>query len=38
LALAEGNTMSGRALIEQGLPMRLDRSSQVVWITYQRVG
>ena len=37
-ALAEGNTMSGRELIEQGLPMRLDRSSQVVWITYQRVG
>ncbi len=31
------NTMSGRELVEQGLPMRLAKSPQVVWIAYRRL-
>jgi len=37
LALGEGNTMSRRELIEQGMPVRLAKSPRVVWIAYQRV-
>jgi hypothetical protein len=37
LALGEGNTMSGRELVEQGMPMRLAKFPQVVWIAYQRL-
>lgn len=37
LALGEGTTMSGRELVEQGMPVRLAKSRQVVWIAYQRL-
>jgi hypothetical protein len=37
LALGEGHTWSGRELIEQGLPLQLGKSPQVVWFAYQRV-
>jgi hypothetical protein len=34
----DGKTgMSGRELIEQGLPVKLAGSPQVVWIVYRRV-
>jgi len=35
---ADGETISGRQLTEQGLAMKLAEYPKVVWITYQRVG
>jgi len=35
---AYGQTISGRKLTEQVLPMKLAESPKVVWIAYQRVG
>ena len=37
LSVAEGKTISGRQLAEQGLAIKLPESPKVVWITYQRV-
>jgi Right handed beta helix region len=37
LSVADGKTISGRQLTEQGLTMRLAESPQVMWIAYQRM-
>ena len=37
LSLADGKTISGRQLTEQGLAIKLPTSPKVVWIAYQRV-
>jgi hypothetical protein len=37
LSGADGKTVSGRQLTEQGLAIELPKSPQVVWIAYQRM-
>ena len=37
LSVADGKTITGRQLTEQGLAIKLPTSPQVVWIAYQRV-